>query len=178
MIRNYQETQQVLRKVEDLVHRYLPDFEVKLVGERTRFWGAAIYGKPPYETRTHNVIELNRALIEQGSWEEIQDAVVHEIAHVLESGRYNVKVEHSNEWRDITRALGGSGMPIAKRPSISTPTPRYRFRCAICGFEFHSPNQHSAPSEFERNHSPTHKTFYVLDEITGKKWVVTRGLLR
>jgi len=163
MIRTYQETRNIMDKVENLVHKYLPDFEVKLIGARTNVWGR-IYLNPKTK-----VIEINRSLVEQGSWEEIYDNTVHEISHALESNRdIGTSTTHTQEWRDITRALGGSGQQRGVY-NAEEYLPRYKFTCATCGFEYTTPNK---ADPWIRNGHGFHKVWYVRDIITGNKWSV------
>jgi hypothetical protein len=185
MIRTYPEIQQVMRRIKQIVRKYIPNAEVQVVPSDTFY--AATY-IPPFPNEGSKVsINFSRMLIESGTWEQIENNVAHEIAHVLQADiDDNSAAEigwHTKEWSDIARALGGSG-GMDYYPNVLYQQ-RYKYRCADCGYttnaseERHrmpaiSPGKISALSSGVAKHvtATDHHKWYVLDELTGKRFTV------
>jgi hypothetical protein len=175
MIRTYDEMQQVLRRIEDIVHKYVPAAEIKIVPFTTYYAQTII----PYDWGFRRsdgtiIIELAQNLIESGTWEEIEDVIAHEIAHVLDSERFNITTRHGEDWRTIARALGSSAKSWGDvYPHLRYPK-RYKFRCADCGYTFVSgwkdPGSNAEPHEHYKMTGRGHEKWFVYDELTGQRW--------
>jgi hypothetical protein len=187
MIRTYPEMQQVMRRIEAIVHRFIPDAEVKIVPSDT-FYASTYISPFPSESKKV-IIRFSQMLIESGTWEQIEDTVAHEIAHVMSADRDNKSAAnsgwHTREWSDIARALGASGGIGDYYPDVLYP-PKYKYRCADCGYtanvseERHrmpatSPGEISILSSDVAIHgiATGHHKWYVLDELTGKRFTET-----
>jgi hypothetical protein len=184
MIRTYDEMQQVMRRIKQIVHKYIPDAEVK-IAPSVKFY--AITSIPPFRNKKSEkvIMEFSRRLVESGTWEQIEDTVAHEIAHVLAADRDDKSVanynRHTEEWADIARALG-SDITMPPFPNVEKPQ-RYKYRCADCGYTtsaFKGRRRTSATSYGEilvlspgidRHREETgHHKWHVLDEVTGRRW--------
>jgi predicted SprT family Zn-dependent metalloprotease len=185
MIRTYPEIQQVMRRIEAIVRKYIPDAEVKIVPSDTFY--AATYIPSLHSKGKKVVMGFSQMLVENGTWEQIEDTVAHEIAHVMSADRHDKSAAdsgwHTEDWGDITRALGGSG-GMDYYPDVLFP-PRYKYRCADCGYTTNaSEGQHGMPATspgeisvlspgVARHGMETgHHKWYVLDELTGKRFTV------
>jgi hypothetical protein len=182
MIRTYPEIQQVMRRIEAIVHDYIPDAEVKIFDSNQLY----AYTFPPSEGKKV-IIRFSRMLVESGTWEQIEETVAHEIAHVLQADKYDTSAVdsgwHTEEWGDISQALGGSGK-TSYYPDVLFP-PRYKYRCADCGYmtnvyerRYKSPISHGEisvllPGVTEHVTATGHHKWYVLDELTGRRWTKT-----
>jgi predicted SprT family Zn-dependent metalloprotease len=179
MIRTYPEMQQVMRRIEAIVHKYIPDAEVRFVSSDKTFASTDL---PPLRNKNERkvIIEFNLTLIETATWEEIENVVAHEIAHALAADRYDRTAAdidwHTDEWKDITRALGGSGT-IDIYQDVLYPQ-RYKYRCANCGYTTNvSEPRFKMPKTLqgvaEHGIATGHHKWYVLDEVTGRRWTET-----
>jgi hypothetical protein len=186
MIRTYPEIQQVMRRIEAIVHKYVPDAEVQIVPFDAFY--AATYIPPFPSERGKVIIKFSQMLVESGTWEQIENNIVHEIAHVLQADRDDKSAMnyawHTKEWSDIARALGGSG-GMDYYPNVLYPQ-RYKHRCADCGYTTTaseewpmmpatSPGKIAVLSSDVAKHikDTGHHKWYVLDEVTGKRWTET-----
>jgi predicted SprT family Zn-dependent metalloprotease len=186
MIRTYEEIQQVMRRIKAIVHKYIPDAEVKIVPSDTFY--AATY-IPSLHMTKKIIMQFNKRLVESGTWEQIEDVVAHEIAHVLQADLLDDSAPRSNwhteEWSDIAQALG-SDITMPPFPNVDE-LQRYKYRCADCGYmttvseeRYRAPailrhGRMSAPSSDVAKHvaATGHRKWYVLDELTGRRWTKT-----
>jgi predicted SprT family Zn-dependent metalloprotease len=185
MIRTYDEMQQVLRRIKQIVHKYVPDAEVKIVPSGTFY--AATYMPSPNSNGGKVVMQFSQMLLETGTWEQIEETAAHEIAHVLAADRDDesgaVIGWHTEEWGDIAQALGGDKEINYYQNVLFQP--RYKYRCADCGYTVNaSEGRHGAPPTspgeitvlspgVARHRIKTgHHKWYVLDELTGKRFTV------
>jgi hypothetical protein len=186
MIRTYPEIQQVVRRIEAIVHRFIPNAEVQIVPSDTFY--AATYIPPLHSNGEKVIMQFSRMFVESGPWEQIESTVAHEIAHVMSADRHDESAAdyggHTEEWGDIARALGGSREMDYYRDVLSQP--RYKYRCADCGYTVNaSEGRHGMPATsldemsvlspgVARHRIKTgHHKWYVLDELTGKRWTET-----
>jgi len=192
MIRTYDEIRQVLRRIENIVHKYDPAAEIKIV-PTDWFYAQTIIPRDLWGLRNTDrkvVIELSQNLIESGTWEEIEDVLAHEIAHILAAARtYEEKLGHTTEWKNIARALGSSAKSWGDiYPHLKHP-PRYKIRCADCGYTVLGAWPRAAEASYDQlGFEPRpessemmkhiektgHHKWYVLDEVTGRRWTETR----
>jgi hypothetical protein len=181
MIRTYPEIQQVMRRIEAIVHKYVPGAEVKIFNSN-KFY--AVTDMPSLPSDGGKVIiRFSRMLVESGTWEQIEETMAHEIAHVLQADSDDLwatgKDFHSKEWEDIAWALGEKRMngELSYYPDVLYP-PRYKYRCADCGYTTNVPETRRRPPEplfdVTRHGMKTgHYKWYVLDEVTGRRWTET-----
>jgi predicted SprT family Zn-dependent metalloprotease len=184
MIRTYEEIQQVMRRIKTIVHKYIPDAEVQIVPSDTFY--AATY-IPSLHMTKKIIMQFNKRLVESGTWEQIESVVAHEIAHVLQADLLDYSAPRSNwhtkEWGNIAQALG-SDITMSPFPNVDE-LQRYKYRCADCGYmttvseERHgmpaiSPGKIVLSSDVAKHIRDTdHGKWYVLDEVTGKRWTET-----
>jgi hypothetical protein len=177
MIRTYPEIQQVMRRIEAIVHKFIPNAEVQIVPSDRFYASTAV---PVLNGEGEKiVVQFNRKLVESGTWEQIENSVAHEIAHVLAADRDDESAAdigwHTEEWGDIARALGGSGKS-SYYPDVLWPQ-RYKYRCADCGYTTSArsdPDEMPVSSNVTKHGTATgHRRWYVLDELTGKRWTET-----
>jgi predicted SprT family Zn-dependent metalloprotease len=64
--------------------------------------------------------------------EEIEDTILHEIAHALEWERHQGK-GHSSRWKAICREIGARPERCG---SYKMPQGRFEYRCPVCGYGF------------------------------------------
>jgi predicted SprT family Zn-dependent metalloprotease len=84
--------------------------------------GAATFGP--------NVITLSRSFVEHASFEEIENTILHEVAHAIAG----LDAGHGPRWRMIARDIGCSAERCADMPE-SMPKGRYEATCSECGAE-------------------------------------------
>jgi hypothetical protein len=185
MIRTYEEIDQVMRRIEAIVHRFIPDAEVKIVPSDTFY--AATYIPPLRSKGKKVVMGFSQMLIENGTWEQIENTVAHEIAHVMSADRHDKNAAdigwHTEDWGDIAQALGGS-REMDYYPGVLYPQ-RYKYRCADCGYTTTaSEGNHRtllislgemsvlSPGVAEHRRETGHHKWYVLDELTGKRFTM------
>jgi predicted SprT family Zn-dependent metalloprotease len=172
MIRTYPEIQQVVHRIKQIVRKYIPDAEVQIVPSDTVYAETYI---PPLRSKGKKVIiRFSQTLVESGTWEQIENTLVHEIAHVLQGGTRGHW--HTEEWGDIARALGGTG-EMDYYPDVLSP-PRYKYRCADCGYTTYvTETPYRIPEisfgVLEHGETTGHRKWYVLDELTGRRWTKT-----
>jgi predicted SprT family Zn-dependent metalloprotease len=173
--RTYPEMQQIMRRITNIIHKYVPDAEIKMIDMEHAYAQTTI---PPYPFSHEKVkIEFNRKLIEHGTWEQIEDSLAHEIAHVLQADRDDLSGAasgwHTEEWGNITRALGGSEELGLFYQNVLFP-PRYIYRCADCGYAVNVSERREMPMISPRitthKNMTGHHKWYVLDETTGRRW--------
>jgi hypothetical protein len=186
MVRTYEEIDQVMRRIEAIVHKYIPNAGV-MIAPLVDFY-ATTHIPPRRSSGRRVIMQFSRNLIERGTWEQIEDTVAHEIAHVMSADRHDESAAkhgwHTGEWGDIARALG-SDITMPPFPNVDE-LQRYKYRCADCGYtttvseERHrmpaiSPGEISVLSPDIAIHGRTtgHRKWYVLDEVTGKRWTET-----
>jgi predicted SprT family Zn-dependent metalloprotease len=178
MIRTYPEIQQVMRRIEAIVHKYVPDAEVKIAPSARPY--AVTYTPRLHSNGGKVVMEFSKRLVESGTWEQIENVVAHEIAHVLAADRDDLSGAdsgwHTEEWGDIAQALGGSREVDYYLDVLFQP--RYKYRCADCGYTItFSEERHGAPETspivYRHGRTTGHYKWYVLDELTGKRWTET-----
>jgi hypothetical protein len=182
MTRTYAEVQQVLRKIREMVHRFIPDAEVGTTLPFAapplglRYFYAITQIPRPGKKRIKMIFNLD--FLEYATWEQIENVVAHEIAHVLAADRYSKKAAdygwHTDEWRDITRALGGTGELGQGLYANVLFKPRYQLRCADCGYITEVPHGEQimpVPYFFTHRKETGHRKWYVLDKVTGRRWV-------
>jgi hypothetical protein len=179
-----------MRRIKNIVHKYDPAAEIKIV-PTDRFYARTIIPRDLWSFRNTDrkvVIELSQHLIEGGTWEEIEDVLAHEIAHILAAARtYEEKLEHTTDWYDIARALGSIGKIKDFFEDTENPI-RYKIRCANCGYTVLGtwPRRAKASHdqlgfELRPENSKTnehiektgHHKWYILDEVTGRRWTET-----
>jgi predicted SprT family Zn-dependent metalloprotease len=184
VFRTYDEMQQVMHRIKQMVYRFIPDAEIRIVPSGW-FYGRITL---PHASNKKVKIELEQDLIEHGTWEQIENVVAHEIAHALAAGRtYEEKLEHRTDWKNIAHALGSKGKIAEFYPNVNHPL-RYKIRCADCGYTVLGarPQAAEVPSsqlEFELHPESSemtkhiektgHHRWYVLDEVTGRRWTET-----
>jgi hypothetical protein len=187
MIRTYPEIQQVMRRIEAIVRKYVPDAEVGIF-DSNQFYAYTHF--PQFHSEGEKVIiEFSKRLVESGTWEQIEDTVAHEIAHVLQADRDDKSAMdydwHTKEWGNIAQALG-SDITMPPFPNVEE-LQRYKYRCADCGYmttvseeRYRAPailrhGRMSAPSSDVAKHvaATGHHEWYVLDELTGRRWTKT-----
>jgi predicted SprT family Zn-dependent metalloprotease len=186
MIRTYPEIQQVMRRIEAIVHKYVPDAEVEIFNSNQSY--AATY-MPPLHGTKKIIMQFSNRLVESGTWEQIEETMAHEIAHVLQADLLDDSAPqsswHTKEWGNIARALG-SDITMPPFPNVDKQQ-RYKYRCADCGYtttvseeRYRAPailrhGRMSAPSSDVAKHvaATGHHEWYVLDELTGRRWTKT-----
>jgi predicted SprT family Zn-dependent metalloprotease len=172
IFRTYDEIQQVMRRITDIIHKYVPDAEIKMIDTEHAYAQTTVYRPYPFRRRKVKM-EFSRKLIEHGTWEQIEDTVAHEIAHVLSADRYRNPIEqHNTEWEDIALALGSNAKITEYYPNVEEPQ-RYKFRCASCGYTANKETlQNTALFGDVSAHmyDAGHRRWYVLDRITGERW--------
>jgi predicted SprT family Zn-dependent metalloprotease len=183
MIRTYDEMQQVIRRIKQIVHKFIPDAEIEIVPAE---WYYGHIRLPGYNNSDKRVnIALAQDLIERGTWEQIENTVAHEIAHALAAGRtYEEKLGHTTDWRNIARALGSSGKTKDFYEDTENPI-KYKIRCADCGYTVLGAWPRAAEilssqlgielrpesSEMMKHIEKTgHHKWYFLDMVTGRRW--------
>jgi hypothetical protein len=187
MIRTYEEIDQVMRRIEAIVHKYIPNAGV-MIAPFVDYY-ATTHIPPRRSSGRRVIIQFSRNLIERGTWEQIEDTVAHEIAHVLAADRDDKSAAehdwHTGEWGDIAQALG-SDITMPPFPNVEE-LQRYKYRCADCGYMTTVSEERykaltilhhgrmSAPSSDVAEHvaATGHHEWYVLDEMTGRRWTKT-----
>jgi len=172
MTRTYQEIQEVLRRIKRIAGRYLTNVHIGIVNDASFYM--AITMSPNNDSTS---LYIRRDLLENGTWEQIEDSLAHEIAHVIETERFNITDTHGQDWYDIARALGSKGEAFEFYPNVKHPL-RYKFRCADCGYTVLGINDSPLHCKEAYNHmyyttrydKTRHNKWYVLDEITGRRW--------
>jgi predicted SprT family Zn-dependent metalloprotease len=181
MIRTYDEIQQVIRRIKQIVHKFIPDAEIEIVPTGW-FYGHATL---PDASSKRVKIELAQHLIETGTWEQIENVVAHEIAHILAADRHLADRYgwHTTEWKNITLALGGSGEKKDYYENTDYPA-RYKIRCAHCGYTVLGPDMWPRSAEASYGLEPRprssevnehiektgHNKWHFLDMVTGRRW--------
>jgi predicted SprT family Zn-dependent metalloprotease len=181
MIRTYDEMQQVIRRIKQIVHKFIPDAEIRIVPTGW-FYGHATL---PDASNKRVKIELAQHLIETGTWEQIENVVAHEIAHILAADRHLADRYgwHTTEWKNIALALGGSGEKKDYYENTDYPA-RYKIRCAHCGYTVLGPDMWPRSAEASYGLEPRprsskmnehiektgHNKWHFLDMVTGRRW--------
>jgi GAF domain-containing protein len=171
-----------MRRIEAIIRKYVPDAEVGIFRSNRFYAYTHIEGNKV-------IIEFSKRLVESGTWEQIEDTIAHEIAHVLQADREDKSAAnynwHTEEWSDIARALG-SDITMPPFRNVNEPQ-RYKYRCADCGYTTNvSEVRHKALAILHRDKMPMlssdvtrhgtttgHHKWYVLDELTGRRWTET-----
>lgn len=168
-LRSYPEIQAVVRRLDDLVHKYLPDYNIVITHPKNI---PHVGENMPRKKE----IRLNRDLLEQASLEDIEGVVRHEIAHTFQIPKSS---DHGNDFQSIARSLGSKFTTSRSNLGFGTKPPRFRYRCVTCGLEFMSPRITLPEMEMRNQDEPMshafdHQDFYVMDMITRQKWKVYR----
>ena len=79
----------------------------------------------------HNVIRLNRELLEKYTADFIDQTIPHEFAHLVAYQVYGSRIKpHGKEWKSVVLALGAK--PVRTHSYEATPTrrlKRFRYQC-------------------------------------------------
>lgn len=76
------------------------------------------------------VIRLSRVYVEHASFEEIENTILHEVAHAIAG----FAAGHGPEWKRVARSIGCNAERCADMPE-SMPKGRYEAVCDACGAE-------------------------------------------
>ena len=79
-------------------------------------------------------ITLSRTLTALNSEAEVEDTILHEIAHALVGPRNG----HNEIWRAKAIEIGCNGKRCWDSEKVISPKPKYRLFCKKCGFIFES----------------------------------------
>lgn len=83
------------------------------------------FGQCSYHTKT---ISLSRYLVELNDRPDVEDTILHEIAHALAGGRAG----HGPEWKRECRRVGAKPKACYKTSEIQAPPPNYVGICPHC----------------------------------------------
>jgi predicted SprT family Zn-dependent metalloprotease len=98
-----------------------------LIGRGKKLIGAT---RPQSKT-----ITISGPYISLNDWDEIQDTVLHEIAHALTWDATDGHAKpHGPEWRAIAKSIGAE--PTAKNTTANIPPRRYTTECSKCGQKY------------------------------------------
>ncbi len=103
--------------IKEMVETYVPDWKIEYFKARFLFGQARCY------TRT---LRFNLVFMEQRSFDEVGDLVLHEIAHALNFEWHN-RFNHGKEFKGICNQLGCS--PRAKIPITLKVKAKYTMTC-------------------------------------------------
>jgi predicted SprT family Zn-dependent metalloprotease len=95
------------------------DWSLKLSGSKRRLGSCA------YRTKT---LRLSRHLLSLNTWAQVQDTILHEIAHAL----VGVKHGHDKAWRAKAIELGAAPRACAAKGEIAMPTAPWEAWCPAC----------------------------------------------
>jgi predicted SprT family Zn-dependent metalloprotease len=92
------------RLIQSLFKEYLP--KTHYCWEIEFFYSKEIAGRVyPY----HKVLQISRDLLEYGTYDQIKDVILHEIAHAIASTIDDRHSEHDELWKSICHSVGCSG---------------------------------------------------------------------
>jgi len=111
--------------------------EFGLIEQGWRFeWSRAktSYGTVYYSCK---LLQLSKPLTAIGTYEQVNDTVLHEIAHCLAGPEHR----HDKVWWGIARLIGCDGTIYGTKGNIPG---KYQYRCKKCGYtaRFHRPLKH------------------------------------
>ncbi len=99
-------------------HKLLPDWSFQFDRSKVRF------GKCNYVSK---VISLSRYLVELNNKEEVQETILHEIAHALSPRGTG----HGEKWWTVAHSIGCTASRCYGN-NVRRPTPRYKGTCPGC----------------------------------------------
>ena len=78
------------------------------------------------------VISLSRSLVELNSLYDVNDTILHEVAHAL-AGK---QAGHGYAWKDTARSIGCSATRTYNSKTIKQPAPKWIATCPNCKREY------------------------------------------
>lgn len=113
---------------------------------------------------TDKIISLSGKLTELNEWPQIQDTILHEIAHAL-----TPHCSHNEVWQRVAKAIGANGKRCYDDAEVETPMAKWTAKCPECGFTLqrHMRNKRLFCSSCHKKHGRFAKSFQF-------KWILNK----
>ncbi len=111
------EAEQLAKK---LINQHCPEYTFRFDRSKKRFGCCFLIKKE---------ITLSKYLAELNTYEDVEQCILHEIAHALVPFGEN----HGKLWKQKARAIGFNG---TRTHTAKMPEPKYIYKCPHCGAEY------------------------------------------
>ena len=116
------------------------NYNIEFISKPVKYLGRCCYkGRENKYTLKFPILAFN-LWFKEGNMEQIEDTILHEIAHVLCREMHGNRHGHDSYWRFIARSIGCSGERCA---SSNIRQYKYVYECPKCGKKFYRLRKYS-----------------------------------